>query len=266
MKNIILLVALLFNYTFAFDFGKLAGDLLEDVKKEVTTQTSSSTTSLSEETISKGLKEALNKGVKLAISSLGAKNGYLNNEEVKIPLPASLEKAKILISSIGAESYIKDLEKAMNDAATQAAPQTAEIFAASISKITIDDATSILEGENNAATTYFKKNTLTSLKDLITPIIKKAIDDNNVATYYKSFNSFYKQNVKSYVESSSIMSYAKTLGVDSYIPSEQEEDLDEFIVNKALDGLFLMIEKEEKAIRENPIQRTTQLLKDVFSN
>ncbi len=266
MKKTILLLALIYNYTFAFDFAKLAGDLLSDTKKEISKQTETSSSKLSEDTISKGLKEALNKGVTLAISSLGAKNGYFNNLEAKIPLPDTLQKAKTIISSVGGESYINDLEKAMNDAASQAALQTANIFANSISKMSINDASTILRGENNSATTYFKKHTLTSLKELITPIVKKSTQENNVASYYKSFNSFYQKNAKSYVESSSIMSYAKSLGVDSYIPSSKEESLDEFIVNKALDGLFLMIEKEEKAIRENPIQRTTQLLKDVFSN
>lgn len=266
MKKIILIVALLCNYTFAFDFGKFAGDLVDDATKEVKKQTNLSTSTLSEETISKGLKEALNKGVTLAISSLGKENGYFNNIEAKIPLPDSLEKAKTIISSVGGESYINNLQKAMNDAATQAVPKTAEIFTNSISKMSISDAKTILDGEDNSATTYFKENTLKSLKELITPLVEKSIQDNEVASYYKSFNSFYEENAKSYIESSSVMSYAKSLGVDSYIPSSNDKSLDDFIVNKTLDGLFLMIEKEEKAIRENPVERTTQLLKDVFSN
>ncbi len=265
MKKTLLILILLCNYAFSFSFSDLTDSIVKEAKEVVKTQTGSPASSLSNETIIKGLKEALNKGVTTAVSSLGANNGYLNNSEVKIPLPANLEKAKMLLSKIGGESYIKDLEKAMNDAATQAAPKTAKILANSISKMSISDASNILNGADNSATTYFKTNTLDSLKTLITPIIKETMASNDVASYYSSFNSFYKENVKSYVDSSSITSYAKTLGVDSYIPSSSDESLDEFIVNKALDGLFLMIEKEEKLIRENPVERTTQILKDVFS-
>lgn len=265
MKKTLIIMILLSTYAFSFSFSDLTDSIVKEAKEVVKMQTGSSSSSLSNETIIKGLKEALNKGVTSAVTILGANNGYLNNAEVKIPLPSNLEKAKVLISKIGGESYIKDLEKAMNNAATQAAPKTAKIFSDSISKMSISDASNILNGADNSATTYFKTNTLESLKTLITPIIKETMAANNVASYYSSFNSFYKENIKSYVDSSSLTSYAKTLGVDSYIPGSSDESLDEYIVNKALDGLFLMIEKEEKRIRENPIERTTQILKDVFT-
>lgn len=268
MKKLLLIIILLYNYAFAFDFNKISDNLLNEAKKELNKQKSSetSTLSLSNNTIIKGLKEALHKGVKIAITSLGAKNGYLNNTEVKIPLPHTLEKAKTLIIKVGGESYISDLEKSMNDAASQAVVKTAKILADSISKMSISDAKNILNGENNSATTYFKTNTIDSLKTLIRPIIKESIDSNNVASYYSSFNSFYKSTFKSYLDSSSITSYAKNLGLGSYIPNTDDKALDEYIVNKALDGLFIMIEKEEKAIRANPIKRTTRILKDVFKN
>jgi len=266
MKKTLLILILLGNYAFAFSFSDLTDTIVKEAKEVVKTQSASSASSLSNDTIIKGLKEALNKGVKSAVTTLGANNGYLDNSEVKIPLPSNLEKAKVLISKIGGESYINDLEKAMNDAATQAAPKTAKILGDSIAKMSITDASNILKGAPNSATKYFKTNTLESLKTLITPIIKETMATNDVASYYSSFNSFYKENVKSYVDSSSLTSYAKSLGVDSYIPGSSDESLDEYIVNKALDGLFLMIEKEEKAIRENPVERTTQILKDVFTN
>ena len=166
----------------------------------------------------------------------------------------------------GAEKYINDLELAINNAATQAAPKTADIFLKAIEKMSINDATKILNGQNNAATTYFKSNTLSDLKALISPIVKESISNNQVASYYQSFNSFYKSNLKAYVENNSVMSYAKSFGVDSYLPGNSDENLDEYITNKAIDGLFVMIEKEEKAIRENPVERTTSLLKQVFGN
>lgn len=247
----------------------MASSVLKSVtetKSTTTTSTTTSTTSLSNSTISSGLKEALKKGVNVAVATLGKENGYLNNELVKIPLPDNLENVKSLVIKAGGEKYVNDLVTAMNSAATEAAPKTADIFIKAIEKLSIDDATKILNGADDAATTYFKSNTVSELKALITPIVEKSIASNDVASYYSSFNSFYKTNVKSYVESSSVMSYAKSFGVDSYLPGSSDESLNDYITNKAIDGLFTMIEKEEKAIRENPVERTTSLLKQVFGN
>lgn len=245
----------------------LAGSVLKSVSEsKSTTSSNSATTTLSNTTISNGLKEALKKGVETAVSTLGKENGFYNNSLVKIPLPDNLEKIKTVVEKAGGEKYVKDLELAINNAATQAAPKTASIFVEAINKLSIDEANKILNGADNAATTYFKNNTSSKLKELITPIVKNSISNNQVASYYTSFNEFYKSNVKSYVNSTSVMSYAKSFGVDSYLPGNSDESLDEYITNKALDGIFTMIEKEEKAIRENPVERTTSLLKQVFGN
>lgn len=107
MKKTLIIMILLSTYAFSFSFSDLTDSIVKEAKEVVKMQTGSSS-SLSNETIIKGLKEALNKGVTSAVTILGANNGYLNNAEVKIPLPSNLEKAKVLISKIGGESYIND--------------------------------------------------------------------------------------------------------------------------------------------------------------
>lgn len=266
MKKFILLSAVLITSSFSFDLGAITKDVLNTVTKTQETTTTKTASTLSQSTVSNGLKEALNKGVEIAVTSLGKENGYLNNSLVKIPLPNNLDSAATLVKQVGGEKYINDLEKSMNDAATQAAPKTAKIFTDAISKMSIDDASKILNSGDDAATNYFKENTLSDLKTLITPIVKESISKNQVATYYDAFNGFYQSNVKGYVKDSSLMGYAKSFGVDSYIPGDDDKSLDEYITNKAIDGLFVMIAKEEKAIRENPVERTTDLLKQVFGN
>lgn len=268
-KKISIILALFLSSNLAYaNWQDLAGSVLKSVTENKSTNTTSTSNSstLSNSTISSGLKEALKKGVQTAVETLGKKNGYYDNSLVKIPLPDNLDKIKSVVAKAGGEKYITDLELAINNAASEAAPKTAQIFLNSIEKISISDATNILNGQNNAATNYFKSNTLEDLKKLISPIVKKSISNNQVASYYQSFNSFYKSNLKNYVDNNSVMSYAKSFGVDSYIPGNSDENLDDYITNKAIAGLFTMIEKEETAIRENPIERTTSLLKQVFGN
>lgn len=265
-KIITLSLILCTSSAFSFDFGTIAKDVMDNVTKDSSssTTTTSSTSTLSNSTVSSGLKEALKVGVNYAVSSLGAQNGYLNNSLVKIPLPENLQNAETLIRKVGGDKVADDLIKSMNTAATNAAPKTAQIFINAIEKMGLEDAKKILNGGNEAATQYFKTNTTSSLKELIKPIITQTMEQNSVAKYYSTFNSYYKQYGKDYVESSSVMSVAKNFGVDSYLPSSSDEDLEDYVTTKAIDGLFTMIAQKESAIRENPVEQTTSLLKKVF--
>lgn len=252
--------------TFAFSLNDLTKGVMDKVNQTTGSTKTESTSTLSSSTINSGLKEALSQGVKIAVETLGKDNGYLNNDLVKIPLPENLAKAETLIRKVGGGQYADELIKSMNDAATEAAPKTASIFLEAIEKMSIDDATKILNGANNEATQYFKSNTYNQLKALITPIVEKSIGNNQVATYYKTFNEYYKTHGKGLVESTGVMGYAKSFGVDSYLPGNEDVNLEEYVTTKAIDGLFTMIEKEEAAIRANPVNRTTSLLKQVFGN
>lgn len=252
------------SLSFAFSLGDITKMATESLKSPSPKTDSTTNDSQSLTAISAGLKEALSQGVKIAVESLGKENGYLNNAQVKIPLPDTLSKAELLIRKAGANQYADDLIVAMNKAASQAAPKTAEIFLNAIQKMSINDANKILSGTNTAATQYFKNNSSTQLKELIMPLVQKSIENNNVAKYYDAFNSAYKTYGKGLVENSQVMGYAKSFGVDTFIPKGDDKSLDEYITTKAIDGLFTMIEKEESAIRENPINRTSDLLKQIF--
>jgi len=249
--------------SFAFDLGSITKAVTDNVTKPSSSTTDSS---LTNSTVSSGLKEALKVGVDYAVNTLGTQNGYLNNSLVKIPLPENLQKAETLIRKVGGDKVADNLIKSMNSAATKAAPKTAEIFVDAIDKMTLDDAKKILNGDKDAATNYFKNNTTTSLKNMIKPIVQETMAQNSVAKYYDSFNSYYKQYGKDVVENSSVMNLAKGFGVDSYIPSASDENLDDYVTNKAIDGLFEMIAQKEALIRTNPVEQTTSLLKKVFGN
>ncbi|MEN8302434.1 MAG: DUF4197 domain-containing protein [Campylobacterota bacterium] len=210
------------------------------------------------------LKEALNIGVDYAVKSLGAKDGYLNNPLTKIGLPKDLKKTADLVRKVGGDKYVDDLILAFNNAATEAAPKTAEIFAKSISDMSIDDAKKILSGSDKAATDYFRKSSTKELQNTILPIIQKSMDNNNVAMYYGAFQSFYKENA-GVLNNEYVSSAASMLGYGGMIPREDDEDLNSYITNKSIDGLMVMIEEKEKEIRDNPLLQNNDLIKKVFS-
>ena len=261
MKKIYMILLLSASVVFAFDLGSFA--------KTVTGVTSNSGSSsvvsgLNNSTVASGLKEALKKGVKYAVGTLGKDNGYLNNSLVKIPLPENLAKAEKLVRKFGGGKIADNLINSMNKAASDAAPKTADIFMKSISKMSLEDAKKILAGKKDAATEYFKTHTSTSLEKMISPIVDKTMQENGVAKYYDTFNGYYKKYGAKYVKNSGVMSLAKSFGADSYLPSEKDENLNKYVTDKAMDGLFKMIAQKEAEIRDNPIARTTDLLKKVF--
>ena len=264
------------SLTFAFDLGSIAKSVVDNVTKEqtstqattsekaTTNTTNTSTSNISDSTVTSGLKEALKTGVNYAVTQLGSSNGYLDNSAVKIPLPDNLAKAETLLRSLGGNQMADNLINSMNTAASKAAPKTAEVFVNAIDKMSVTDAQAILSGGNEAATNYFKANTSDSLKKLIAPIIQETMKENQVATYYDTVNNLYKSSAKGLVDNSGVMGMAKSFGVDSYIPGSSDESLDEYITTKAIDGLFTMIGQKEAAIRANPVEQTSSILKQVF--
>ncbi len=265
MKKNIVVASIILSSTlaFAFDFNSITKGVVDNLTK--TDNKSKTLSNLDNQTVSKGLKEALKVGVDYAVKNLGAKDGYLNNAQVKIPLPENLQKAEGIVRKFGGDKIADNLINSMNSAATNAAPKTANIFLDAINKMDLKDAKKILAGDKGAATQYFKENTSTSLKKMITPIVKQTMEENQVASYYKNFNKYYNQYGKGLVENSGVMNMAKSFGVDSYIPSGSDKSLDDYVTNKAIDGLFKIIAQKEAQIRENPVEQTTSLLKQVFS-
>ena len=265
MNKISLSILLMSTMAFSFDFGSALQSTVDSATKSIDPTSSSKVSSpdsgLSDAVVTSGLKEALKIGVDYGVKELSKKDGYLSN--AKIPLPDNLAKVEGLVRKAGGDKIADDLILSMNKAATKAAPKTATIFVDAVDKMTLDDAQKILAGDKGAATEYFQKNTTTSLQEMILPIIKDTMKENKVASYYDTFNSYYKSSAKDVVESSEVMGYAKQFGADSYLPSS-EQDLDAYITDKAIDGLFKMISEKEAEIRTDPVAQTTSLLKKVF--
>ena len=255
----------------SFDFNSAIQSAQQQLTQPTNSKTTSNTTAknkknLSNSTISNGLKMALNTGVDYAIDELSKENGYLNNKEVKIPLPKKLAKVESLIRKAGGDKIADDLISSMNKAASKAVPKTANIFAETISNMSINDAQKILSGGDSAATDYFEKNSRISLKKAISPIVQESMEQNNVASYYKKANDFYQKNIQPTLSNSEVMSVAKNFGADTYLPSDKDASIEEYVTQKAIDGLFEMIASKESEIRKDPIAQTTSLLKKVFGN
>ena len=271
MKKSTILASLILtsSLTYAFDLGSITKGVMDSVvngTKTTETKTTTTNSNLDNSTVSSGLKEALKTGVNYAVTQLGASNGYLNNDLVKIPLPDNLAKVETLLRSAGGNEMADNLINSMNKAATTAAPKTASIFADAIEKMSLTDAQNILAGSNNAATEYFKTNTTDSLKKMIAPIIQETMKENQVASYYDMANNYYKDNAKGLVDNSGVMDIAKNFGVDSYLPGSSDQSIDDYVTDKAISGLFTMIAQKEAEIRTNPVAQTTSLLKQVFGN
>jgi hypothetical protein len=228
----------------------LAGwvDVLDRVQQQVPAQQGgSSTTSLgaglSDTDITKGLKEALAKGVSTSITSLGKTDGYFGNQAVRILLPEQLQKLEGPLRLAGQGQLIDDLVLAMNRAAEKAVPQAANILGDAVKNMSVSDAKGILTGPQDAATQYFRKSSGSKIAELMQPIISKATDSVGVAKAYKRLTA-----------NPLAASVAQSYGLD----------LDAYVNAKAQDGLFTLIAQEEKDIRTNPAERTTSLLKKVF--
>ncbi|TCJ13937.1 DUF4197 domain-containing protein [Parasulfuritortus cantonensis] len=204
------------------------------------------TTTLSQTDVVAGLKEALAKGAKDAVASLGKDGGFLNNAGVKIPMPDSMATIDKALRSLGQGKYADQFVVAMNQAAEKAVPEAAGILSDAIRDMTLEDAQAILKGPDDAATQYFRKKSEAKLAERFKPIVSQATDQAGV-TYA------YKKMVKK------AGSWAGLLGAGN-------EDLDGYVTQKSLDGLFKMVAEEEKNIRANPVARTTDLLKKVFGS
>ncbi len=255
------------SMAFGFDFSSFSDKLLSSTTAPTTqTKSTSKSSDLSNSLVSDGLKEALKIGVDYGVQELSKKDGYLSNNDVKIPLPENIAIVENYIRQAGGDEMADELIQSMNDAASQAAPKTASIFVDAIDKMSIDDAKKILAGGDEAATEYFEKHTSTSLTNMIKPIVKASMEDNDVAKHYDSIRGYYNENLKEKVENSSIMSMAKSFGSEKYLPSNSDENIDDYVTKKAIKGLFTMIADKESEIRKDPVSQTSSLLKSVFGD
>jgi hypothetical protein len=252
------------------------GGVLNSVATQVTqqnqtnTQTKSSNLNLSTLDMNSALKEALNQGVIYATQSLGKENGYLNSEIAKISLPPHLQTASKALIKVGGEKYVNDLVLSINSAASKAAPKTVEVFANSISNMTLQDAQEILSGGDDAATNYFRKSSQNELREVIKPIISESMMQSSVGQYYKAFEMSYEKIVGNSLDSivsNDLVNQAGTIAKSfgyNVLPSQDEKDLDTYVTNRAIDGLMSMIAVKEREIRENPLMQNSDIIGKVF--
>lgn len=229
--------------------GSHAGfsDLLDTLKGSVAGKSGAGTTAagtLSNDEMVSGLKEALGQGTQYAVKQLGKEGGYLDNARVRIPMPKSLAWVEKSLRTLRQDRLADEFVASMNHAAEQAVPEAAAIFGDAIRQMTLEDARGILGGPDDAATQYFRRTTSAALTAKMRPIVEQATARTGVTSSYKN-----------------MMSKAGGL---SGLMSPDATDLDGYVTDKTLDGLFLMVAEEEKRIRENPLARSTDLLKKVF--
>jgi hypothetical protein len=233
-------------------------DLLGLTKSKSTNQPAvlpSGLGALSQDQMVQGLKEALGKGVEHAVATLGRDGGFLTNLNVKIPMPEKLRSVEKTLRTLGQNKMADDFVGSMNHAAEKAVPEAAAVFGDAIKQMSIADARTVLTGPDDSATQYFRKTTQTNLFARFHPIVQKATEQVGVTAQYKQMMA----------KVSGAGSLGGMLGGSSLL-SPDTLDLDGYVTNKALDGLFKMVAAEEKRIRENPLARTTDLLQKVFGS
>lgn len=192
-----------------------------------------------------GLKEALQIGTDRAVDFTGTTDGFFKNQAIKILLPEKLRTAERALRLAGLGSKLDEFELSMNRAAEKAAPAARSIFKDALLQMTFDDARKILTGGNTSATDYFKSKTSTQLAAAFKPTVQSAMADVGVTRQYQQLTGsipslpFGNKNATSF-------------------------DLTDYVVGKALDGLFYMVAQEETKIRTNPAAQITPLLKEVF--
>jgi len=203
---------------------------------------------LSNTEIIQGLKEALNIGSTNVVSQLGVLNGFNNDPNIRIPLPEKLQKVDSALSAIGMNSLTSDLETRLNRAAEAATPKAKALFLSAIQNMTIEDAKGILSGPNDAATQYLRRAMGPQLTKDIQPIIQSTLSQAGAIQAYDRVIGRYEQ-----------------LPFVSSLTGASKSQLNDYVTDKALDGVFYYVAKEEAAIRENPAKRTTEILQKVFS-
>lgn len=214
--------------------------------------TNAALSALSTDQVGAGLKEALGNGLQRAVAELGHDGGFLTNAAVKIPMPEKLRSVEKALRSMKEDKLADDFVATMNHAAEQAVPEAAGVFTDAIKQMSFADAKTVLTGPNDAATQYFRRVTQTNLYAKFLPIVQSATSKAGVTAAYK--------NMMGKAGSTRLG------GVLSGLLGQDAFDVDSYVTNKTLDGLFKLVADEEAKIRANPAARTSQLLQSVFGS
>ena len=224
------------------------GDWVKKIEESLpsASPTDAAVSGLSQTEITAGLKEALNVGIERAIALLGQDGGFLNDAAVRIPMPDSLQALERGLRAAGQDAIADEFVATMNHAAERAVPETSAIFVETIRTMSVADATDVLNGPDDAATRYFREHNQERLSAAILPIVQDATQKTGVTSAYKRL--------------------VGGLGFLNQFGNQDSLDLDAYVTRRTLDGLFVKLADEERLIRENPVARSTDLLKKVFGS
>lgn len=242
MKKLILAVGI----TGAFAITSC--DTLNEVAEVILTEDTTTTSGLTNDEVIKGLKEALNVGIKNSVDLTSVTDGFLKNAEIRLPFPEDAQHVKEKALEWGLDAKVEKFETTLNRAAEEACKEALPIFKDAIMNMSISDGFAILNGGDGAATKYLKDNTTTALKSAFKPKVDAAIASVKLTEYWSPIMTKYN-------------AYATISGKDKIDP-----DLNEYVLDKAVKGLFIMVEKEENKIRKDPLARVSDILQKVFGS
>ncbi|MBC5993334.1 DUF4197 domain-containing protein [Pontibacter cellulosilyticus] len=194
--------------------------------------------------VAAGLKQALEVGIKNGANQASQTDGFYKNSLIRIPFPKDVQRVENTLRQVGLGNEVDKFILTLNRGAEDAAKSAVPIFVSAIKQMTIADAWAILKGDKDAATQYLKRTTSQQLYNAFNPVMVQSLEKTNATKYYADLVNQYNR-----------------------IPTVQKvnPDLDDYATQKAIDGLFMLVAQEEAEIRENPIARTTELLRRVFS-
>lgn len=220
--------------------AQIFNKLKTNVEKVVESTVKSGVT---EDEVAAGLKEAITRGVTVGVDKLSKADGYLKDLEIKIPLPKEAKDVETTLRQMGQDEKVDQAIESLNRAAEDAANGAKDIFVTAIKNMTLTDAMGILNGRDDAATQFLNKTTRSALVTKFEPVIKTSLDKVGATKHWNAVFTTYNK-----------------------IPlvKKVNPDLSEYVTNKAIDGLFVQIAKQELEIRKNPAARVTELLKKVF--
>ncbi len=226
-------------------------DLLESIASEVVstgTTTEPAVPKLTNDEVIAGLKEALSIGIQNGANLASATDGFFKNDFIKLPFPEDAIKIKEKALELGLDNQVNKIELTLNRAAEEASKKAAPIFVDAIKNMSIGDGFAILNGSDSAATMYLKEKTTSQLVSAFKPVVHNAIETVELTKYWNPVASKYN-------------TFAKFTG-----KPEINADLDTYVTNKGIDGLFFLVKQEEKKIRKDPVAQVTDLLKKVFGS
>jgi len=240
LRVLILIISLMFVVSYGHQVDAGFQDWLKETAKNLGGEKG-----LSEDEIINGLKQALEVGTTNAVTTVSKTDGYFKNPKIRIPLPENVMKVEKLLRTVGFGNQVDEFELSMNRAAERAAPEAKSIFWDAVKQMSFTDARQILDGPDDAATQYFQDKTSDQLQVIFKPITRQAMSEVGVTSSYQSIDDKIKT-----IPFADRMSF----------------DLDQYVTDKALNGLYLMLAEEEKKIRQDPAARVTNLLKKVFGS